>query len=446
MELSYNIIQESLVVSIGSQYTTCVILETTSDGNTTSKEQLGFTNLKDTPSSYENQKGKTVYVSDEEDGLIFGKAIKKFTDLEDTIANLSSRAGQLLMISADGTRITSVQYSPSDVNIELFTQLGDTFSSYTGNGGKIIAVRDSEDGLEAVDITAIMPSVGTPNSTINNPVITLGKNGEITNVSQGSAKASYGVGEVLVGNGTINPVTIENPDNEDYVLYFDKSETTPVWRIITGIGGNAGASRILTTEDSSGAVNSVLKITRNANGSLVISNIRSDGTETALTFNNTNIYLSNSILKSTSDMTLEPTGVINANVGVDDYIRNSKENTLVLKKYVDNIAQSISTSKLQENIANDGIITIDKTGILHRLTIIPTSLDSDKNSTDITVYDSDNGIVIYTTAELDAPIDLNEIFIIDCMYSVSANSDIHVKSTSSTSATFSAIAELSTVA
>ena len=124
-------------------------------GDDGSCKDLEFTALKDTPASYSGNKGKFIAVNDDENGLIFtdpptssgsGNGATKFTDLGDTpdaYASNSGDAGKFVRVNSNGDGLV--------FETANLTDLADTPSSYTGNKGKILAVNDSEDGIDFID-------------------------------------------------------------------------------------------------------------------------------------------------------------------------------------------------------------------------------------------------------------------------------------------------------
>ena len=88
-----------------------------------------------------------------------------FTSLEDTPDSYTSQSGKVVVVkeAEDGLEFKSLQEVIDDDGIDIdfpenFTELNDTPSDYTGYAGKIVAVKETEDGLEFVD-----PSESTPN-------------------------------------------------------------------------------------------------------------------------------------------------------------------------------------------------------------------------------------------------------------------------------------------
>ena len=108
-----------------------------------------FLDLTDTPSDYTSQLGKALVVASGEDGI-------EFTDLGtgDMTKAVYDTNDNGIVDEADATPWTGVTGKPAtyppDSHNHSFLNLTDSPSSYNGESNKVIAVKDTEDGLEFV--------------------------------------------------------------------------------------------------------------------------------------------------------------------------------------------------------------------------------------------------------------------------------------------------------
>jgi hypothetical protein len=76
-----------------------------------------------------------------------GSGASVFTDLTDVPSSYSSQGGKLVAVNAGED---ALEFVPSGVYPTAFLGLGDTPSDYSGQSGKVAAVKSTEDGLEFV--------------------------------------------------------------------------------------------------------------------------------------------------------------------------------------------------------------------------------------------------------------------------------------------------------
>lgn len=84
-------------------------------------------------------------------GLGGGGGAERFTDLLDTFDSYTGKAGLLIRVRMAEDGLEAV----TGGIIGAFTDLSDTFASYNNLAGKVLAVNENEDGIEAIDILVI---------------------------------------------------------------------------------------------------------------------------------------------------------------------------------------------------------------------------------------------------------------------------------------------------
>ena len=113
---------------------------------------ITFSQLTDAPANYTGAAGKYVKVKSTGDGVEFGdlpSLVTKFTDLTDAPATLT--ASKYLQVNSAGTAINLVDLP---AGVTKFNQLSDVPTSYSGSGGKLLAVKTDASGLEFVSTPA----------------------------------------------------------------------------------------------------------------------------------------------------------------------------------------------------------------------------------------------------------------------------------------------------
>ena len=140
-------------------------------------ENITFLDLIDTPSSYADQAGKAVIVSDEEDGLEFGSAGHNIVYSSTPMPFRSNLRliGSVTVIDSELSDSTIVDISVSGGGggggASNFIDLLDVPGTYAGAAGKVVAVRTEENGLEFTTASgggdSYWDRVGTVLSPIN---------------------------------------------------------------------------------------------------------------------------------------------------------------------------------------------------------------------------------------------------------------------------------------
>lgn len=442
METGYITIQEQLTVTQGVEYTVCVIRSNigNSDG-TSEKETIKFTNLEDTPDSYEGNSGKMLIVKEDETGIIFAKTVKKFTDLEDCPKTLANSGGKLLVVSKEGDRITTIQYNPKDLNIEYFTQLADTFGSYTGKGGQVLTIKDDETGLESKAVSSLTPAVGKPNTTYTNPKVITGPRGEINQIIPGPADETpnYNAGEILIGKGDKYPTTFANPI-EKKVLIFNPTSNKHEWVSIVGIG-DLFDNPVLTTETGSIESTVKAKFTRDPNGNMKLS-VTGQSDKATLIVDGTDLYLvggslilgDGSIIDAKSDIIVNlisgRTVKLSDSTDLEAYTAAMVDKSFVTKKFVaDSIAaipkpESVIPDNLYfENVLANTKINIPVGRKLIFIKVTPTSIPQNMH---FSVIDKGTSAYLYRAGEDDAYVYIGDSLDISTEVNITADTDIEV--------------------
>jgi len=151
-----------------------------------------------------------------------GGGASEFLDLTDTPSSYSGQSGKVVAVkdTEDGLEFTSAAGGASE-----FLDLTDTPSSYSGEGGRCLKVSASEDGLEFAEIVNVYIEEDCDSLTIGD----LDGQG---NYNQASAWSS------LV-NGTSTIKVVSNPDNGKMIR-------------ITGVGGDSVLKAISTLSNNVG--------------------------------------------------------------------------------------------------------------------------------------------------------------------------------------------------
>ena len=110
-----------------------------------------FTDLNDTPSSYEYSEGSVLVVNDTGNGITFedrdSVGPSFFTDLLDAPDDISTN-GKFLQTQNNNL----VLVDPPSGGSSNFVGLSDTPNGYTGSAGKVVSVNNAENGLEFVNV------------------------------------------------------------------------------------------------------------------------------------------------------------------------------------------------------------------------------------------------------------------------------------------------------
>lgn len=183
-------------------------------------EKLLFTQLSDTPSSYEGQEGKTVTVKQDGTGLEFSKTYNSFLSLTDTPNKYDGYNNQLVAVNQNGNGLRFINYVVGDIDIEYFTQLGDVPQNYTGKGSYIVTVKKEEDGLEFSEPDVLIPSQSNVNpGSYKYPQIVVNDKGIITAIQEGKPFEfdPFEPDKFLIGDGTSYPKQFDNGVAKQYL-------------------------------------------------------------------------------------------------------------------------------------------------------------------------------------------------------------------------------------
>ena len=234
-----------------------------------------FEDLTDTPDNYTGAGDKIVSVKADESGLEFidaptGGGVATFSELTDTPISYTGSANNILTVNAseDGVEYTSeldtdqikdeaitadklsqdvIDLIDSDGDgVSEFTDLTDTPDDYTGSAGKMVVVKDTEDGLEYADVPT-----GGGDVDLSEYV----KKGEAESVDDIMLKivtedsSSEGISSPL--NMTLNNLPADVSDIKYYAEYFHEklwgTQRMPTI-VVSAIGMVSGVSVDLEVE------------------------------------------------------------------------------------------------------------------------------------------------------------------------------------------------------
>ena len=220
-----------------------------------------FLQLADTPDTYEDSAGKTVVVNDEGTGLTFAKTYKSFISLSDTPNKYDNAANQLVAVNQMGTGLRFINYVPSDINIEYFTQLADVPQSYEGKAGELLIVNPEEDGIIFSSLNTVIPDqVNVAPGSYSYPKIVVNKKGIITAIEEGKPFQfdPFPAHKLLIGDDTDTPASLEAGQPYQYLMTpptpVGEEGVDPTWTYVDKLissGYPTIVPTIASTEDRS---------------------------------------------------------------------------------------------------------------------------------------------------------------------------------------------------
>jgi hypothetical protein len=186
-------------------------------------ENITFLDLIDTPSSYADQAGKAVIVSDEEDGLEFGSAGHNIVYSSTPMPFRSNLRfiGSVTVIDSEPSDSTIVDISVSGGGgAGNFIDLFDVPGTYVGAAGKVVAVRTEENGLEFT--TASGGGVSTFLELTDTPITYFGQNNVLVKVNDAADALEFVTGaEIRVGEGDDRSLFLGNHSGFSITVGYD---------------------------------------------------------------------------------------------------------------------------------------------------------------------------------------------------------------------------------
>jgi hypothetical protein len=165
-----------------------------------------------------------------------------------------SATGSLSMTNPNATGTREIMLD----GVAEFTQLADTPASYTGQSGKVVAVKGTEDGLEFISAgggtiggtvgtvdNAIPRANGTGGSTLQGSDVLITDAGEVKFADGVNGGAGQSLGGLIAGNGGASSTTNAGGGG-GYVYMIGGAADS------TGTGGDAGSLFMLGGDASSG--------------------------------------------------------------------------------------------------------------------------------------------------------------------------------------------------
>lgn len=225
---------------------------------------LLFTQLADTPNTYEEAAGKTVTVNKDGNGLEFSKTYSTFLSLNDTPVKYDGHSGSIVAVKQDGTGLTFLNYSLKDLNIEYFTQLADVPNTYSGNANSLLVVNQDESGIDFSSLDNVLPDQNVTPGTYDYPHIVVDIKGRIVAIEEGEPFSfpDFENGAVLVGDGSDTPVTL--PKGEaGQVLTTLSGSANASWQYVTSLYNPDGSLAVYVNKEE-GATQNPLKVIRSA--------------------------------------------------------------------------------------------------------------------------------------------------------------------------------------
>jgi len=328
-------------------------------------EKLKFIQLADTPDTYVDNKGKTLKVNADENGLEFTDSYDTFISLTDTPASYTGNEGRLVIVNNEGTGLNFVNYSAGSITIQYFTQLADVPASYSGAAGKVVAVKQSTNGLEFKTANELLTTQSGVNAGVYSyPIVTVNNKGLITSIENGVPFEfpPFTAYNLLIGDGSKTPAEV--PHGAMYQTLVTTANTGAVaWNWLGSLFDNNGHMIFHATSDSSTNYSTLVVHTDGSNVKLYpetstnafILGYNGEFTITSSysIFDNDVKILSGNEVVSEGPLSLKPETVVKISDDIDPATYASRiinDNDLVTKKYVE--SHQIDTSNLLKRTAS----------------------------------------------------------------------------------------------
>ena len=185
-----------------------------------------------------------------------GGGAADFTDLGDVPAAYTGQAGKMLFVRAteDGLEFGD---APAGSGVDTFIELTDAPANYTGQAGKMVVVKATEDGLEFDDV----PAGGGGLANFTEGVSTAAPNATVPVVSFTATNGATNVDAALIGKGT-GAILAQIPTGSssggnkrgDYAVDFSRYNRNAATQVASGQASFIGSGTRNTASGTFSAV------------------------------------------------------------------------------------------------------------------------------------------------------------------------------------------------